>query len=180
MKNLVLLSMFFFISCGSKTGEEFFFKVDSLPLKNDYSELLYVQDVTMFYLNKNRKDKNSICFTVKIDQSSIKNQFENIRFRLFHGKNSYEYVSMFPPTVSEEDTVFICFSQDEMEGTKLDSIINSMEEVYTNEKIRITKYIIKDVKLYLYFENKDSTAVPLSKKTLFSFYLRDKSMLDVY
>lgn len=171
---------FLFLSCGNKTGEEFFFQVENLPSKVVDSSLLEIKKVKLYYLSNLRKDKNSICFEIKIYNSQIRSQINTTDFSLFYSESKFEYIAMFPPTVSPEDTVFICFSQDEMRGTKLDSIFNSMEKVHTNEKIQITKDIIKDIKLYLYFKNKDSIAVPFSEKTLYSFYLHDKSMLDVY
>ncbi|WP_430614778.1 hypothetical protein [Flavobacterium sp. JP2137] len=179
MRNLVLFFVcVLYLSCGNKTGEEFFFQVENLSSKD--FDLLEIKKVKLYYLSNLRKDKNSLCFEIKIYNSQIRSQIKTTDFSLFYAENKFEYIAMFPPAVSAEDTVFICFSQDEMRGAKLDSIFNSMEKVHTNKKIQITKDIIKDVKLYLYFENKDSIAVPLSEKTLFSFYLRDKSMMNVY
>ncbi len=181
MRNFLLLSgLLFFISCGNKTGKEYFFKVNHLPQRNDNSRLLSIQKVTMFYLSNSRKDMNNICFNIKINESKIKDDIRNIRFRLFHNNSGFEYISMFPPTVSEEETIYICFNHYRMEGTRFDSIVNSMEKVSTKEKIKITKGIIRNIDLYLYLDDNDSIRIPLDRNAKFSFYLRDKSMMNVY
>ena len=167
-----------FISCGSSTGEEFAFTVSDLPQAKVNSKLL-VNKSTMYYLSSSRKDMNNICFDIKISDSNLKEQIKNGSFRLLHNGNRFEHVSMFPPTVSEEGTVYICFYHYRMEATKLDSVVNSMENVSTTEKIRITRDVIREVELYFYLNDKDSILIPMDSNTNFSFYLRDKSMMNV-
>lgn len=60
------------------------------------------------------------------------------------------------------------------------TIISSMEEVRTKDKIGITKDIIRNLDLYLFYDGNDSIRIPLDKNALFSFYLYDKSMKNVF
>lgn len=179
MRILLLIYVFsLFISCGSSTGEEFSFTVSDLPQAKINSKLL-VNKSTMYFLSSSRKDMNNICFDIKINDSNLKEQIKNSSFRLLHNGNRFEHVSMFPPMVSEEGTVYICFHHYRMEGTKFDSVVNSMENVSTTGKIKITRDLIREVELYFYLNDNDSILVPMDSNTNFSFYLRDKSMMNV-
>lgn len=180
MRNLLFLLLFVIVSCGSKTGKEFFFKVDDLKVPDVATNSVKIQKIKMYYLSNSRKDQNNLCFTIKLEDKEIKEQIDRINFKLFHEGSGFEYISMFPPSISEEETIFICFSQDYMKKTKLDSIISSMEEIRIKDKIEITKDIIRNLELYLYYDDNDSIHVTLNKDVLFSFFLRDKSMAEVY
>lgn len=180
MRDLLFLLIFVFASCGSKSGKEFYFKVDDLKVPDVAINSVKIQKVKMYYLSNSRKDQNNLCFTIKFEDKEIKEQIDRIKFKLFHGGSRFEYISMFPPSISEEETIFICFSQNYMKKTKLDFIISSMEKVRTKDKIEITKDIIRNLELYLYYDDNDSIHVPLDKDVLFSFFLRDKSMTKVY
>lgn len=180
MRNLKFLLLFIIVSCGSKPGKEFFFKIDGLEKNNEVSNLVKIEKVKVYYLSNNRKDQNSICFLIKVAEKEIKEQMTEMKFKLFYEKSSFEYISMFPPLISDEETIFICFSQDYMNKTKLDSIISSMEDVRTKDKIEITRDIIRNLELYFYQDLNDSINIVLDSDALFSLYLRDKSMMNIY
>lgn len=172
MKIKVILLVISFMLCISCVKEkEVFFNVNNQLNKVDSIDSLYIKEFTIYYDPKDSNGRNCFCFDILLNNHIAKNIGKS-DFNFFIEKNKYELMSMFPPTVSEKNTIFLCFYQGDMSNIIVDNLFDSINKTDEEGKILLAKKIINNISLVLNYNKKDSLLIPFDQSTQYSLYGR--------
>jgi|SRR5690554_1179057 len=172
MKIKIILLVISFISCISCVKEkEVFFNVNNRFNNVNSNDSLYIKKLTIYYDSKDTIDGNCLCFDILLNNHIAKN-IEKSSFNIFYKKNKYKYISMFPPTVSEINTIYLCFFQSDLNNTEVDNLFDSINKTDEKGKILLAKKIINNISLVLNYNKKDSLLIPFDQSTQYSLYGR--------
>ena len=172
MKNkfiLILIILITYISCSE--NKEIFFNVSNRFNKINSKDSLYINKFTIYYDSKDTIDGNCFCFDILLNNHIAKN-IEKSDFNFFIGKNKYELMSMFPPSVSEKNTIYLCFFQSDMNNTVVDNLFDSIYKTNEEGKILLAKRIINKIALVLNCTEKYSLLISFNQSTQYSLYGR--------
>ena len=172
MKIKVILLVISFMLCISCVKEkEVFFNINNQLNKVDNIDSIYIKKFTIYYDSKDTIDGNCFCFDVLLNNHISKN-IEKSSFNIFYKKNKYEFISMFPSTVSEKNTIYLCFFQSDMNNTVVDNLFDSINKTDEEGKILLAKKTINNISLMLNYNEKDSLLIPFDQSTQYSLYGR--------